>query len=74
MATNPRRWHIFSFISCQRFVTKRMFVCLKRSEAKQVKRQSLEQRKVYYRAKQGERVAHAQNTPNSLMVFREKFL
>ena len=36
--------------------------------------QSLEQRKVYCKAKQGEQVARAQNNSNSLKILREKFL
>ena len=41
------------------------------SEAKQTERQSLEQRKVYCRAKQGEWVAHAQKTPKLLKGFQQ---
>ena len=34
----------------------------------------LEQRKIYCRAEQGEWLAHAQNPPNSPLVFREVFI
>ena len=39
-----------------------------------LKRQTLEQRKVYYRAMQGEWVAHASKTLNSLKGFSKAFL
>lgn len=44
------------------FQTEAQFMCQMYSETKQPKHQSLEQRKVYYREKQGEQVAHAQKT------------
>ena len=43
-------------------VIKHRFICLIHSEAKQTKHQSLEQRKVYWRAMQWEWAAHAQET------------
>ena len=50
------------------------FVCPMHSKPKQLKHQILEQRKVYFRAKQGEFVAYAQKTPNSLKGFSKAFL
>ena len=47
-----------------------MLVCPMHSEAKQTKYQSLEQRKVYCRAKLGEQVTRTQKTRALPVVFR----